>query len=471
MASQQKEVAPVAGSNYEQLFGTAVGSDVVVPVGGEGGFDQYFGGSVTQPVEARPPAAAPPQPAAQKAVWGTGGSFVQTPRENDETHRESDAVESAQTAAPAGITVRVRHGVGTFITTQLRRALVIFGAQPACHQAAMLLVEEVASTRTFASVTVAGPKAMEYCGIGSDLVQEIVIDLDKVDASKLAGHDVAFCIMGHFAEDVSVLDDILDEASIEKENHLQPTNIIRILAEGGCQHLHMTSLAGADPSASSCLLRARAKAEDALVAADFARAAIYRPGYIKGKSGSSVSDFLGSLVLPAFEFFGPLDASIRIETFARALATTALSRTAEDLTVLENRDILRAAGSSGDGVVPEIMSAAPVIDDMIAEADRDAAFQAALHPDDDDVVLGMFDFGKDDEEDGGGKPAKKSRTAGPQDDEDVFRDMFGADDSSSKRAVGPQRSALDSIRQSSRTVPVIGRLVPPQTRDFGIQTG
>ena len=40
---------------------------------------------------------------------------------------------------------------------------------------------------------------MDYCGIGSDLATEVVIDLDKVDASKaskLAGHDVAFCIMG-----------------------------------------------------------------------------------------------------------------------------------------------------------------------------------------------------------------------------------------------------------------------------------
>lgn len=44
-----------------------------------------------------------------------------------------------------------------------------------------------------------------------------------------------------------------------KQNHLRPTNIIRILAEVGCQHVHLLSLAGADPAAHSCLLRARAK--------------------------------------------------------------------------------------------------------------------------------------------------------------------------------------------------------------------
>ena len=64
-----------------------------------------------------------------------------------------------------------------------------------------------------------------------------------------------------------MLQNLFDEAAIERKNHWQPANMIRILAEGGCQHVHLLSVAGADPASGSCLLRARAKAEDALVAA------------------------------------------------------------------------------------------------------------------------------------------------------------------------------------------------------------
>ena len=37
--------------------------------------------------------------------------------------------------------------------------------QPACHQAALLLVEEIATTRAFASITIAGAMNMNYCGV------------------------------------------------------------------------------------------------------------------------------------------------------------------------------------------------------------------------------------------------------------------------------------------------------------------
>jgi hypothetical protein len=53
----------------------------------------------------------------------------------------------------------------------------------------------------------------------------------------------------------------------------------------------------------------------------------------------------------------------------------------------------------------------------------------ATNPDEEDVVLGMFDFGKDEEVDKG-KRGKDSRTpATPALEEDLFKDMFGANDS------------------------------------------
>ena len=219
--AQEKNVKPVEGSSYAQLFGTAVGSDVVVPkvpaktedVPVEGGFDEYFGGSVTHTASdfqamyggnstpgADVDATAAPSTGGgggQKVVWGTGGTFVE--ERAGKAHRVTDEVESAQAqtaSAPEGFSVKVRHGVGTFITSKVKRALVIFGTQPACHQAALLIVEEIATTRAFESITIAGATPMDYCGIGSDLANEIRIDLDRVDAGKLAGHDVAFCIMG-----------------------------------------------------------------------------------------------------------------------------------------------------------------------------------------------------------------------------------------------------------------------------------
>lgn len=169
------------------------------------------------------------------------------------------------------------------------------------------------------------------------------------------------------------------------------------------------------------------------------------------------------------EMFGPTDASINIETVVHAMVNTALSAKATDLLVLENAGILQAGGSDGDGIVPEIMTYVPKIDDMIAEADKEAAWQVACNPDTQDTVLEMFDFGKDEGDDDGPKIAQRA----PAEDEDMFKDIFGAAPADgSKRATRPPRntSALETLRQSSRTVPVIGRLVPAQTRDFGVQT-
>lgn len=213
-----KNVKPVEGSSYEQLFGTAVGSDVVVPRvpaksedvpaewGQPGGFDEYFGGSVTQPDPSTGPStsagatgptrrgpseadfykmygagqstggeepvkvvgkaqemevttpteldfqamfdnrtsgedgtATPALPedgsgGSHQVLWGTGGSFVEEHALQGEAHRVPEEAESAEAqppaaSAPAGFSVRVRHGVGTFVTTNVMRALVVYGSE------------------------------------------------------------------------------------------------------------------------------------------------------------------------------------------------------------------------------------------------------------------------------------------------------------------------------------------------------
>jgi len=233
----------------------------------------------------------------------------------------------------------------------------------------------------------------------------------------------------------------------------------------GCAHVHLLSVAAADPGANTALLRARGKVEDAVVAANFLRAVIYRPGYVKGKNSSCFTDVVTQAFLPAMEIFGPTDVSINIETLVRAIVNTALASKAKDLLVMENSDILHAGGSRGDGLVPELMIHVPKIDDMIAAADKEAAWEAACNPDKEDSVLAMFDFGKDDGEDDAPNNAQRTDA----EDGDVFKDIFGSADTRVTRPVR-NTSALDSIRQSSRTVPVLGRLVPAQTRDFGVQT-
>jgi hypothetical protein len=106
------------------------------------------------------------------------------------------------------------------------------------------LVEELASTRLFETIRISGASKMDYCGIGSDLTSEGVLDPDNVDSTALQGYDVAFVVLGHFPEEVSMLDEYMDEMSIIRENYLHCSHVIMNLSKVGCKHVHMLSVAG-----------------------------------------------------------------------------------------------------------------------------------------------------------------------------------------------------------------------------------
>ena len=121
---------------------------------------------------------------------------------------------------------------------------MIFGHQPTSVQTAARLVEELASTRLFETIRISGASKMDYCGIGSDLTSEGVLDPDNVDSTALQGYDVAFVVLGHFPEEVSMLDEYMDEMSIIRENYLHCSHVIMNLSKVGCKHVHMLSVAG-----------------------------------------------------------------------------------------------------------------------------------------------------------------------------------------------------------------------------------
>jgi hypothetical protein len=159
-----KQIKPVEGMNYEQLFGTSVPHDAVVPAG-EGGFDQFFGGSVTMLDASGNDPAAPPANRKQEARseggfdesfggsvmldasgndvaaapantgnasgrgWGSGGTFVDFARGESvpfaktlvvDEERAADA--HKQTGAlPPGVKVKTIQGVGMIVKTTLRQ--------------------------------------------------------------------------------------------------------------------------------------------------------------------------------------------------------------------------------------------------------------------------------------------------------------------------------------------------------------
>ncbi len=80
-------------------------------------------------------------------------------------------------------------------------------------QTAARLVEELASTRLFETIRILGASKIDYCGIGSDLTSEGVFDPDNVDSTALQGYDVAFIVLGHFPEEVSMLDEYMHASS------------------------------------------------------------------------------------------------------------------------------------------------------------------------------------------------------------------------------------------------------------------
>ena len=137
---------PANASSYQQLFGVVEGVDVVAPSlsrapsakPGEGAFDSFFGGSVSElpdkGTEGRPtPEGGPPQKAEDEKdicqpVGGSGGSFVDGGL--PAIHGAVRNGESEATAhQAAGVRVKVWSGVATITTSVLRRVLVVFGPQ------------------------------------------------------------------------------------------------------------------------------------------------------------------------------------------------------------------------------------------------------------------------------------------------------------------------------------------------------
>ena len=159
-----KQIKPVEGRNYEQLFGTSVPHDAVVPAG-EGGFDQFFGGSVTMLDASGNDPAAPPANRKQEARseggfdesfggsvmldasgndlaaapartgnasgrgWGSGGTFVDCARGESVLFGKTLVVDEGRAAdahkqtgaLPPGVKVKTIQGVGMIVKTTLRQ--------------------------------------------------------------------------------------------------------------------------------------------------------------------------------------------------------------------------------------------------------------------------------------------------------------------------------------------------------------
>ena len=167
-------------------------------------------------------------------------------------------------------------------------------------------------------------------------------------------------------------------------------------------------------------------------------------GFVKGKQESTAADFLRACALPVAEAMEPEDASVNLGTIARAMVNTALASHTRALMVLENADILRAGESKGDGIVPEIMSQLPKVDEMLAEWDREAAVEEARRGHEHDIVLEMFDFGKDGEEEDIAPTHSRGQEQGVVDG-----------------VVAGGTAWLETMR---------ALLLPPQTRDCSVQT-
>ncbi|MGB1595920.1 MAG: hypothetical protein ACPIOQ_24375, partial [Promethearchaeia archaeon] len=269
-------------------------------------------------------------------------------------------------------------------------------------------------------ITLAGPSACDYSGPGGhDLVHSVALALDadtSVLPSEAEGHDLVFCLLGSFQEELSVVDDLANVDAIRRENYSHTAKLVNLLLKDGCAHFHLLSAAQAGPEAGAEILRARGMAEDELVGASFTSAVVYRPvllclslvvvvretlmhpsvsptlsrplvpvetaqrqqrcasiqvhaltfarcmisqGFVKGKQESTAADFLRACALPVAEAMEPEDASVNLGTLSRAMVNTALASHTRALMVLENADILRAGESKGDGIVPEIMSQLP----------------------------------------------------------------------------------------------------------------
>ena len=130
-------------------------------------------------------------------------------------------------------------------------------------------------------ITLAGPAACDYSGPGGDdLVYSVALALDadtSVLPSEAEGHDLVFCLLGSFPEELSVVDDLANADAIRRENYSHTAKLVNLLLKDGCAHFHLLSSAQADPEAGAEILRARGMAEDELVGASFTSAVVYRP--------------------------------------------------------------------------------------------------------------------------------------------------------------------------------------------------
>ena len=197
--SEVKKAMPVEGTEYDKFFGTSVPHDSVVPKVPQdksakqaSNYNHFFGASVS------------------------------------EAHPEDLTTSARATSFDAGAQgpgLRVRMPFGTTI---LRRAVVIFGYQAHNRQAALQVVENISAMRVFDHITLVGPSKLECGEIGyllpddgtniscpagqfkssnGTLTSNLVVDLDLLTAQQLhtfsrEGHDIAFCLLGHAAEEL-----------------------------------------------------------------------------------------------------------------------------------------------------------------------------------------------------------------------------------------------------------------------------
>ena len=115
------------------------------------------------------------------------------------------------------------------------------------------------------------------------------------------------------------------------------------------------------------------------------------------------------------------------------------------------------------------------------QADRLAIVEAARNPDKHDIVLEMFDFGNDKEEDDdvGGSARDGSDARGDKEEDDLFKSLFAGGAAPAARAGGARGgttaqgqeevSGLGRLLEASRGIPILGRLVLPETRESGVQ--
>jgi hypothetical protein len=196
-----KKAMPVEGTEYDKFFGTSVPHDSVVP-------------KVPQDKSAK-------QASNYNHFFGASVCVSEAHPEDLTTSARATSFDSG--ARGHGLRVRMPFG-----TTILRRAVVIFGYQAHNRQAALQVVENISAMRVFDHITLVGPSKLECGEIGfllpddetsiscpagqfkssnGTLTSNVVVDLDLLTAQQLhnfsrEGHDIAFCLLGHAAEEL-----------------------------------------------------------------------------------------------------------------------------------------------------------------------------------------------------------------------------------------------------------------------------